>query len=210
MIVDDIHKHVSKFASYAKICTLLEHNNHWYDDINAYLKSLIDSCTHSQSAARPRISRKVLLAALNRHFNQPVCVDHLFSHSIVFLQTKDAATRYCAAAIGDSTSHGHSVFALVPSWASLFWALSSVLGDQAFNKDDFKDYQSRMHIKSKPIRARRHKKDVAEREHNIIRSVVLRPKRPDSGDYIDPCLPPLPRLAFRMIYMDQRPFRPMR
>lgn len=58
-VVEKRHKHVCGHATRADIRTLLERNNHWSDEINAYLTSLIDSCSHCQTVATPKLSPRV-------------------------------------------------------------------------------------------------------------------------------------------------------
>lgn len=85
----------------------------------------------------------------------------------------DAASRYLAAALVNFTALSEALVGLKSYWLNQFWPPDLILGEQGFNKTEFRDLLSSIDIVFKLVPARRHNKKVAECKPSIIRSTFL-------------------------------------
>ena len=65
---------------------------------------------------------------------------------------------------------------LETQWISAFWTPDSILFDQAFDNDIFKNCLSTYDTSCKPIPPRCQQKNVIESKHKVIRDIYLRLK----------------------------------
>ena len=86
----------------------------------------------------------------------------------------DSVTRYSSCSIVTSASLSDAILAFESCCLSQFWPPPAVLGDLAFNHDEFKHYLSSIGIEFNPIPPRRHNKNVLESKYGVIRSMFLR------------------------------------
>lgn len=187
-VIDKVHKHVCGHATFSDIGILLDRNDLWSDEVEHYLRSVVEECHHCKAACLPTPSRKVSLSSLSRSFNEVVCVDHFYLDNIRMFHMMDAWSRFSTCYALDDASLRSAVIGFEASWLSKFWAPLSVRGDDAFNKDEFKNYMSTLDIEFRPIPPRRHSKNVLESKHGIIGSVYLRLKSANDSDESDTLL----------------------
>jgi len=173
-IVDKVHRHVCGHASFSDMKTLLKRNDLWNHEIKKYLIDKIEVCTNCAHTSEPRKMRKVSLSALNRSFNELVCVDHLHLNHMRVFHIMDATTRYSVGAVVPDTSMKNAMLLFESLWISAFWEPKAVQFDQAFDNSIFKTYLEKHNIEARPIPARRHNKNVLESKHKVIRDVFLR------------------------------------
>ena len=111
---------------------------------------------------------------MSRSFNELVCIDHFYLADLCLLHVMDFVTRYSSCSIVPSASLSDAILDFESCWLSPFCPPPAVLGDPAFNHDEFKHYLSSIGIEFKPIPPRRHNKNVLESKHGFIRSIFLR------------------------------------
>lgn len=68
----------------------------------------------------------------------------------------------------------NSIRALESFFLSPFWIPLAVQVDNTFKKDQFRDILDEHGVKLRVVPPRRHRKNVLESKHGIIRSIVLR------------------------------------
>lgn len=57
---------------------LLQRTGNWSDDAESCFHDTSERSKDYRTNALPKPNQKVFLASLNRHFNNVVCVDHVF------------------------------------------------------------------------------------------------------------------------------------
>lgn len=77
-IVEKVHKHACGHAYLRDMQILVERNDIWSDDVNAYLYQTIDLCCQCKVTEERKGMRKVSFHDLSSFFNDRVCLDHIF------------------------------------------------------------------------------------------------------------------------------------
>lgn len=167
-IIDKIHKHVCGHSSLSDMKTLLKRNDLWNHEAKKYLIEVIDGCMNCSHTSEPRKSRKGSLSALDRSFNDLVCVDHLHLNEMRVFHMMDASTRYSVGSVVQDTSMNSAILLFESLWISAFWEPKAAQFDQAFDNSIFTTYLEKHNIEARPIPARRHNKNVLESKHKII------------------------------------------
>lgn len=173
-LVDRVHRHVFRHATFSDMRTLLIRNNLWNDQVQHYLASVVTSCTSCKASSTPPPNRRVSLSSLNRQINEVVCVDHFHLDSVTLLHAMDTATRYSAAFVVESTSLHEAVLGFESCWLSPFWPTTAVHVDSAFWKGSFLDMLKLYDIELRPVPPNRHQKNMLEARHGPIRSIFIR------------------------------------
>lgn len=172
-IVDKVHRHVCGHSNYQDIKTLLQRNNIWNNDVRKYLYAVLHRCTACITVQEPKASRLVSLSAMSRQFNQVVCIDHLFLNRHKVFHCMDSVSRCSAGFPVTDTTMSNAITAFEAHWITLFWPPDTVLYDPAFDNSEFTAYLHSLGINASPIPPRRHKNNVLESKHKIIRDIFL-------------------------------------
>lgn len=111
-LIDHVHRHVCEHPEYGDIKALFERNKLWSLETEKYLKQSIARYRNCRSASLSQPSRKVSFNSPNRHFNNAVCLDHMFLGDHCILHIIDTKTRYSAGIISSDTSLANATYAL--------------------------------------------------------------------------------------------------
>ena len=76
-VIDKVHKYVCSHPSLSDMEALPKRNELWFNVFEKYLCRIVSSCTGCAKAYEPKQARQVSLSALNRSFNDLVCI-HIF------------------------------------------------------------------------------------------------------------------------------------
>lgn len=175
-IVRRVHDHVCSHSSFGDMRPLLPRNNLGNSDSQRILTSGVKKCKHCITVSPPKSDRKVSIAAINRGFNEVVCVDHFHLDDLRMFHVMDSHSRYSAALSVPSMSLSDAIVAFESIWVSQFWPPLSVQGDLAFQHPEFVNLLSQYGTSFPPVPPRRHHKNVLESKHDIIRAIFIRLK----------------------------------
>lgn len=125
--------------------------------------SVINSCISYEHRAHP--STQGLIAFLYRIFQWDghwVIVEHFYLHDTRVLQAIDVSFQYSSAAVASIALFCFAVIALNDIWMSPIKSSESIVGDIAFNKDQFLAYLTKQRVSCMAVPARRHCKKPAK------------------------------------------------
>lgn len=114
------------------------------------------------------------LTTLDRQFNEVVCVDHFFLDDLVMFHIMDSATRYSCASVVSNTNLNDAISSFEMLWLGHFWPSQFIHGDGSFQQPQFRGFLARYDISLRPVRPRRHQKNMIEPKHGSIRAIFLR------------------------------------